>query len=98
MRELWKTIGQVLQSTWGLQTCRKAGNSTSRRITTLGFSGKVWVKSMPKTVTEGVTNTRLLRLGGAALARTGLSFVPSGPASSSFLLLDLMSSFNDTSI
>jgi hypothetical protein len=25
-------------------------------------------------------------LGGAALAHTGLSFVPSGPASSSFLL------------
>jgi hypothetical protein len=37
----------------------------------------------------------LQALGGAALAHTGLSFVPSSPASSS---LDLMSSFNDTSI
>ena len=33
-----------------------------------------------------VTNTGLLGLGCAALAHTGLSFVPSGPASSSFLL------------
>ena len=33
-----------------------------------------------------VTNTGLLGLGGAALARTGLSFEPSSPASSSFLL------------
>jgi len=29
---------------------------------------------------------RLPGLGGAALARTGLSFVPNGPASSFFLL------------
>jgi hypothetical protein len=33
-----------------------------------------------------VTNTSLAGLGGAALAHTGLSFVSSGPASSSFLL------------
>jgi hypothetical protein len=33
-----------------------------------------------------VTNTGCTGLGGAALAHTGLSFVPSGPASSSFLL------------
>jgi hypothetical protein len=33
----------------------------------------------------GVTNTGCTGLGGAALAHTGLSFVPSGPASSSFL-------------
>jgi hypothetical protein len=37
-------------------------------------------------VSHGVTNTGCTGLGGAALAHTGLPFVPSGPASSSFLL------------